>query len=256
MTAGADRRCVGVWRAGRRLTCPAAVPVAPAARTAQCASCQALDRSSSIAADTRLDDPRPFAVYLAHHAGAGIKVGITAAERGTVRLLEQGALTSLILSTGTLASARRAEHLLGSAGGLPDRVTSARKRAARTRPGTADQRAADLLATAARARHLAWPEGQTRCEPQAEDHTAAYGLSEEGLHPAAAVLPLACGHVLGGKVVCRIGTDLYLDAAAGLVLVDTRLLAGWALRRPEPGAAFTAALDVLKDQGVEQDALF
>ncbi|MGW7008514.1 DUF2797 domain-containing protein [Streptomyces sp. NPDC054933] len=50
-----------------------------------------------------MDDPRPFTVYLAHHGTAGVKVGITAVERGTARLLEQGALASLALSTRTLA---------------------------------------------------------------------------------------------------------------------------------------------------------
>ena len=253
-TCGTDRRCVGIWRAGRRLGCPAAL-VEPPARTAQCAACQALDRSSSLATDTRLDDPRPFAVYLAHHGNA-IKVGITAVERGSARLLEQGALASTVLSTGTLASARRCEHLLGAALGLPDRVTTTRKRGARARPGPSGERAAGLLAAAEQAQQLpGWPDGQTRREPQVTDHTAAYGLPAGGLRPAAALLPLVPGCVITGTVACRIGTDLYLDTPAGLVLLDARLLSGWALGRAAHGAAFTAPLEALEHRE-EQDALF
>lgn len=256
LVTGADRRCVGVWRAGRRTYCPAGAELDAAARTPQCAACTALDRSRSVAADTRIDDPRPFAVYLAHHGTAGIKVGITAVERGTARLLEQGALASVVISTGTLASARRAEHLLGAALGLPDRVTTVRKRQARSRPGTPGERAADLDAAAERAGQLVWPEGQDRCPRQVRDHAGAYGLPGGGLRPAASVGPLTPGDVISGTVMCRIGTDLYLDMARGLVLLDVRSLAGWAVNRAAPGAAFTAPMNALKYQEVEQDALF
>jgi hypothetical protein len=227
----------------------------PDARTARCSSCTALDRSSSIAADTRLDDARIFAVYLAHH-GSAIKVGITAAERGLSRLLEQGALASVILSTGTLVSARRAETLLGAALGLPDRVSSSRKRAARACPGTQARRAADLLTAARQAQQLAWPEGQVRSEPQVSDHLAVYGLPEVGLRPGAEVLPLEPGCVIRGTVSCRTGADIYLDAPAGRVLLDARLLTGWAVQRAGPGAAFTAPLHVADPRTAQHDVLF
>lgn len=252
-TTGADRLCTGVWRAGRRHRCPVAAPLPPSARSGQCDTCQALDRSSSIAADTRIDDPRPFAVYLAHHGMAGVKVGITAVARGIARLLEQGALASTILSTGTLASARRTENVLGAALGLPDRASTARKRAARLHPAAPAARAADLLAAVERTRQVAWPEGQNRREPQVVDHCAVYSLPQDGLRPAAHVLPLAAGATVAGTVTCRIATDLYLQTTSGLVLLDTRLLAGWALSRAT--GAFTAALQEL-DHEAEQDALF
>jgi hypothetical protein len=155
-----------------------------------------------------------------------------------------------------LASARRAEHLLGAALGLPDRVAAVRKRAARVRPCTAAERAAELLTTAARARDLPWPEGQRRAESQITDYASVYGLSPGGLRPVAQVLSLAPGCVVTGTVVCRIGTDLYLDTAAGLVMLDARLLAGWALARAARPAVVTAALEELDHQEVEQDALF
>ena len=246
---GEDRRCLGVWRAGRRVPCAQGAALPPQARSGQCPECTALDRSNSIAADTRPDDPRPFAVYLAHH-GSAVKVGITAVERGTARLLEQGALASLFLSSGTLMSARRSEHVLGAALGLPDRVATPRKRDARRRPGTADGRAAELGALAERVRTLSdWPPaGQQPRDPQVTDHAAAYGLPDDGLHPRAAVAPLCPGSTVAGRVACRIGTDLYLDDAAGapgLVLLDTRRLTGWSLQPAEPGARRTASLDAL-----------
>jgi hypothetical protein len=256
-TVGADRRCIGVRRAGRRHGCPLAAPLATAARSAQCPACQAADRADSIAADTRLHDPRPFNVYLAHHGGV-VKVGITAAERGETRLLEQGALASTVISCGTLTAARRVENLLGSALGLPDRVSAARKRAARGHPGTAAGRAADLLAAAERTLSLTWPQGQLRCEARVADHAAVYGLPAEGLRPAAVMLPPTPGCVITGRIACRIGADLYLDTAPGLVLLDTRLLAGWTLGRAEPGAALTAPLETLAACGHpgDQGALF
>ncbi|WP_078856573.1 DUF2797 domain-containing protein [Streptomyces sp. NBRC 109706] len=258
-TVGADRRCVGVWRSGRQLACPTAALIDPAARGARCASCQTLDRSHSVATDTGLDDPRPFTVYLAHH-GSVVKVGITAVERGASRLLEQGALASTVLSTGPLPAARRCEHLLGAALGLPDRVTAARKRAARLRPAPADERAAALLATTERAHRLpGWPDGQARREPAVVDHTAAYPLPADGLRPASAVAPLAPGHVLTGTVRCRIGGDVYLAAPGGrLVLLDTRLLAGWALAPAPPDAGFSAPLAPVehREQPEDQAALF
>jgi hypothetical protein len=239
---GADRRCIGVLRAGRRIACPGARPLDPASRSPRCGECARLDRQYSVAADTLLDDPRPYAVYLAHHGSAGIKVGITAAERGLARLLEQGALASVFLSEGTLPSARRVEHLLGLALGLPDRVSTLRKRAARAAPGAPAEREAELLALAARAATLGWPEGQARRRDAAViDHCARYGLPESGLAADAAVQPLRPGDVVRGRISCRIATDLYLAVpSAGLVLLDTRLLAGWAVSRAGADAAFTA----------------
>lgn len=248
VTVGADRRCLGVWRAGRLIDCPTGAAIEPDARSAHCASCTAADRSSSVAADTRLDDPRPFAVYLAHH-GDVVKVGITAVERGDARLLEQGALASVVLSTGTLLAARRSESMLGAALGLPDRVSTVRKRAARLRPATPAERTADLTALVERVHALPrWPpSGQLRRPVAIADLTVDYPLPPEGLAPRVAVRPLEPGASVVGRVACRIGADLYLDTSrldisAGLVLLDTRLLAGWALARAPSHTPMTAGL--------------
>ncbi|WP_237706628.1 DUF2797 domain-containing protein [Kribbella flavida] len=254
---GADRRCVGFWRSGRRLRCSTATVLAATGRSPQCPDCQGLERSNSIAADTRLDDPRSFSVYLAHH-GSVVKVGITATERGDARLLEQGALASTIISTGSLLGARRIENLLMTALSLPDRVGTTRKRAARTRPGTIADRAATLRAVADDAAQLPWPEGQNRCETEVQDHTATYGLPAQGVQPDAAVRAPVPGGVLVGRIACTIGTDVYLQTAAGLVLLDTRLLAGWALDRAPQDATFSVPLERIDPEPhqEEQDALF
>ncbi|WP_220140136.1 DUF2797 domain-containing protein [Kitasatospora acidiphila] len=171
---GADRRCVGVRHAGRRIECPLTAPLAPAARRAQCEACGALAATNSVATDTSLlDDKREYAVYLAHH-GELIKVGISRTERGSARLLEQGALASVVLSTGSLPAARRVERLLGAALGLPDRVSSSRKRRARARPGTTAEREAALAAAIGDCQGLNWPSGQARRAPVISDHAHRY----------------------------------------------------------------------------------
>lgn len=253
-TFGPDRRCIGLWRSGRRLKCTTDTVLAPEG-SAQCPDCHAMERTNSIATDTRLDDPRPFSVYLAHH-GSVIKVGITATERGQARLLEQGASASTIISTGTLVGARRVEGLLNSALQVTDRVSAVRKRAARAQPGSAADRSTSLLALAARVAELPWPEGQQRREPEVCDHLAVYGLPPDGLRATAVMLPPEPGTVVGGRLTCTIANDLYFETPAGVILVDAKLLAGWTLL-PAP-VAFTAPVEPLKHPrpATDQDVLF
>jgi len=253
--AGHDRQCLGIWRNGKRLGCPTAAPLPATAHGALCSECQTLDRSNSIAADTRLDDPREFAVYLAHH-GSRVKIGITAADRGSARLLEQGALSSAFLSSGSLAAARRVERLFSSAFGVTDRVTSPTKRTARLSPPSAAERSAELQALAGNVSSLDWPDGQTLRELEVVDHTPTYGLPADGIRPTQALAPLTPYAVLSGRITCQIARDLYLETPHGLVLVDTQLLSGWPLNPLVPGAPFTAATEAIAAPVLPQDALF
>lgn len=256
LVVGPDRRCVGVWAAGRRIPCATNTAIDPAATSGQCASCAAMARSRSVATDTQLDDPREFLVYLAHH-GSLIKAGITATERGRTRLLEQGALSAAFLSAGSLLSARRCESLLTAALGLPQQVKTARKREARRAPGTAEQHGRELTDVVARASTLDWPDGQTLRDASPFDLTDAYGLPSEGLRPGYAVAPLSPGQVITGTVACRIGRDIYLDAPGRLILLDTGLLQGWTLARADDTAAITAPLTpITVHEVVTPDALF
>lgn len=240
LVVGADRRCTGLWWDGRRVPCSARATIDAGVKSGQCDSCAAIARTRSVATDTVLDDPREFCVYLAHH-GSVIKVGITATERGPARLLEQGALSSMVLSAGTLLSARRCEALLTTALGVPQQVHTARKRGARLAPGTASARAAELVVVAEQAAGLDWPPGQTRTATALVDHTPAYGLPDGGIAPDQQIDPLQSGATIYGEVVCRVGRDLYLSTPAGTVLLDTGLLQGWALNRAEGDALLLTA---------------
>ncbi|CAM5327795.1 DUF2797 domain-containing protein [Streptomyces abikoensis] len=242
-TTGAARRCVGVRRAGRRTPCPAGAEVAAAAVSAQCAECARLDRSHSVAADTALDDPRPYDVYLAWSVPGAVKVGITAAERQGVRLLEQAALSYALLGRGPLMAARRAEAVLGAALSVPDRIPYAAKRAARCPVPARELRTAELAALHARACGLGTlPESLAVLPFAPVHHDEAFHLDR--LRPGWGTAVPAPGRTIAGTVAAVAGPDLYLDATDGRqLLVDTRQLAGWALTAASPEAETTA--DVL-----------
>ncbi|MFD5079755.1 DUF2797 domain-containing protein [Streptomyces sp. NPDC058371] len=124
---GGRRTCVGA----RGHVCPLGAAVAGRSSGARCEECARLERAHSVAADTIADDPRPYHVYLAWFGPGMVKVGITGVERGSARLLEQGAITFSWLGRGPLMAARRAEELLRAALRVPDRIPYAEKRAVR-----------------------------------------------------------------------------------------------------------------------------
>ncbi|MHA6761248.1 DUF2797 domain-containing protein [Streptacidiphilus sp. PAMC 29251] len=241
-TVTGERRCVGIWRNGRRLACPLRTEIAGRTTNPLCPDCAALDRRHSIAADTALDDPRPFHLYLAWFGPDLVKVGITAAERGRQRLLQQGALAHTWLGQGRIAGVRRTEAALGAALQLPDRMSHARKVTARSIASRPGQAAAELAAChhAAQA-STAWPETVTRLPFTAQDHLAAYHHDRaRPLQPDRAVGHLAPDDTVAGDLVAVVGPDAYLAGEDGVLLLDLRLLAGWPLakaQRPRTTAA-------------------
>jgi hypothetical protein len=252
--ARGGRHCLGVRRAGKRTPCPTGAEVPGRAGNAQCAECARLDRSFSVAADTNAADPRPYRVYLAWFGPGLVKVGITAEERGPVRLLEQGAVTWTWLGRGPLMAARRTEELLRAALGVPDRIAYARKRAARAALPDAAERAREVAALHARAAALAgWPESLERLACEAVDHAGPFGLA--GLPvPERAVTELVPGRAVGGVLAGAAGPDLHF--ADGLV-VDTRLLAGWELGPAAPDAPTGVPTARIASSGeAEQEGLF
>ncbi|WP_431041091.1 DUF2797 domain-containing protein [Streptomyces sp. P1-3] len=256
-TTGARRECAGVTRGARHTRCPVAAEVSASAVSAQCPDCARLDRSYSVAADTRADDPRPYDVYLAWFAPGLIKVGITAAEREGARLLEQAALSFTLLGRGPLMAARRAEAVLGAGLGVPDRFPYAAKRAARRDPLEREARAAELAALYGMARALpGLPESLAAAPFAPVHHDAAFHLDRvRGAAPAHGVLALAAGRTVAGEVEAVAGPDVYLRAADGRgLLLDVRQLAGWALEAAEPGAVTTA--QVRSATAPEAEALF
>ncbi|MFF3339184.1 DUF2797 domain-containing protein [Streptomyces flavidovirens] len=224
--AGAERLCVGVRRGG----CPLRAVVPRRSSGGQCPECARLERSRSVAADTMADDPRPYAVYLAWFGPGLVKVGITADERGSTRLLEQGAVAFSWLGRGPLMAARRAEELLRAALGVPDRIPYKDKRAVRTSLPARAERAREIEELHRRAGALVgWPDSLERAPFEAVDHAGVFGL--EGLRPMTGVVTeLVPGGVVAGRLLAAAGPDLHLGAAdGGVVVLDTRLMSGWEL---------------------------
>nr|WP_223182487.1 MULTISPECIES: DUF2797 domain-containing protein [unclassified Streptomyces] len=221
------RRCPGA----RGNPCPIAAAVPGRATGGRCPECARLDRAHSVAADTFLDDPRPYRVYLAWFGPGMTKVGITGEERGPVRLLEQGAVTFGWLGRGPLMAARRTEEVLRQALGVPDRIAYERKRAVRHALPPAPERAAEVLALYRRAREVGgWSETLEPLECEPYDHAAVFGL--DGLPPLdGTVTELTDGGVVAGRLLATAGPDLHLLAPDGRCLVlDTRLMGGWMLQ--------------------------
>jgi hypothetical protein len=252
--AEGQRRCVGA----RGNPCPLVAVVSGRATGARCAECARLDRAHSVAADTMADDPRTYRVYLAWFGPGMVKVGITAEERGPARLLEQGAVVFSWLGRGPLMAARRTEELLRSALGVPDRIPYADKRAVRAAlPGVAE-RAAEVEELHRRAVGLTgWAESLERIGFEAVDHAGVFGL--DGLPAATGVVrELVDGGVVAGRLVAAAGPDLHLRTAGdGVVVLDTRLMTGWALVGSDSGAGVTVPLaDMGSAPGSVQDGLF
>ncbi|MFG2982927.1 DUF2797 domain-containing protein [Streptomyces sp. NPDC048258] len=255
--ARAERRCLGVRRAGKRTPCPTGATVPGRAGNAQCPECARLDRSFSVAADTNAADPRTYRVYLAWFGPGMVKVGITAEERGSARLLEQGAVAWAWLGRGPLMATRRTEELLRAALGVPDRIPYARKRAVRAQLPAAPDRAREVAELHALAAALpGWPESLERVECEVADHAGPFGL--DGLPaPARVITEMVPGGAVVGRLAGAAGPDLHL--ADGLV-VDTRLLAGWELAAPGDEAVTTVPVAVVPPVAAqppaEQDGLF
>ncbi|MFC8348879.1 DUF2797 domain-containing protein [Streptomyces sp. NPDC057280] len=249
---GGVRTCVGA----RGHACPVRAAVPGRSTGARCEECARLDRAHSVAADTIADDPRPYHVYLAWFGPGMTKVGITAEERGSARLLEQGAVCFSWLGAGPLMAARRTEELLRAALRVPDRIPYADKRAVRSAlPGTAAERAAEIAELHGRALALGnWPQS-LRAEPfRPVDHVGVFGLA--GV-PAAvgAVSELVAGGVVGGQLLAAAGPDLHLDTGSGVIVLDTRLMTGWELVPAEGTEVSVPVREFRREAGV-QDGLF
>ncbi|MDG9720608.1 DUF2797 domain-containing protein [Streptomyces sp. DH24] len=252
---GGTRTCVGA----RGHPCPVKAPVSARSTGARCEECARLDRAHSVAADTIADDPRPYRVYLAWFGPGMVKVGITAVERGSARLLEQGAVCFSWLGTGPLMAARRTEEVLRAALGVPDRIPYADKRAVRSAlPGGEAERAAEIAGLHARAVALdGWPESLTVEPFRPVDHVRDFGLAGAPV-AVGEVTELVPGGAVSGELVAAAGPDLHLATGRGVVVLDTRLMTGWGLVTVgdflDAGAAFPVR--EFKTVAGVQDGLF
>ncbi|MEU6018953.1 DUF2797 domain-containing protein [Streptomyces sp. NPDC047515] len=248
--AAGRRGCVGA----RGNVCPVGAVVSGRSTGARCPECARLDRAHSVAADTIVDDPRTYRVYLAWFGPGMVKVGITAEEREAARLREQGAVVFSWLGRGPLMAARRTEELLRSALGVPDRIPYARKRAVRAvLPGAAERRAevTELYGRAVALEGAGWPESLERLPFEAVDHTGVFGL-DGAVEVAWAVTELVDGGVVGGRLVAAAGPDLHLETVThGAVVLDTRLMTGWELAGADPGAGVDVPVADIGGGGVQ-----
>ncbi|MFF1511646.1 DUF2797 domain-containing protein [Streptomyces sp. NPDC058326] len=230
------RRCPGA----RGNRCPLEAVVPGRATGGRCAECARLDRAHSVAADTFLDDPQPYRVYLAWFGPGMTKVGITAEARGEARLLEQGAVTFSWLGRGPLMAARRTEEVLRQALGVPDRVAYERKRAARHTLPAAPVRVGEVEELHRRAGAVGgWTETLEPLEFAPRDHVEVFGL--DGLPPLdGTVTELVDGGVVSGRLLAAAGPDLHLlDPGGRCLALDTRLMSGWALQGAGAGDAMS-----------------
>ncbi|WP_372494494.1 DUF2797 domain-containing protein [Actinoallomurus purpureus] len=140
------RRCTGVWNGSRRIACPTATEVPEKGTDAQCPACAAGDRGRALARDATLgDDDRTYALYLAWFGAELLKVGLTAADRGRDRLLEQGAITAILLGTGPYTAVRRAERTIAASGLATERISARAKADAWWALPTGEVRARQVL---------------------------------------------------------------------------------------------------------------
>lgn len=252
--AAGERHCSGA----RGNACPLAAVVPARSTGGRCPECGRLDRAHSVAADTIPDDPRTYRVYLAWFGPGMVKVGITAEERGAARLREQGAVVFSWLGRGPLMAARRAEEVLRAALGVPDRIPYARKRAVRADLPEAAVRGAEIAELYGRAAALegrGWPEALERLPFGAVDHAGIFGIGAAA-GAAKAVTGLVDGGAVAGRLVAAAGPDLHLDTGTdGVVVVDTRLMSGWALTAAGTGAGVSVPT-VAVGGGAAQDGLF
>lgn len=251
---GGVRTCVGA----RGHACPVRAAVSGRSTGARCEDCGRLDRAHSVAADTIADDPRPYHVYLAWFGPGMTKVGITALERGSARLLEQGAVCFTWLGAGPLMAARRTEELLRAALRVPDRIPYADKRAVRSGlPASAAERAAEVEDLHARAVALdAWPESLVREPCQPVDHAGVFGLADLA-GAVGEVTELVAGGAVSGRLVAAAGPDLHVETGGGVVVVDTRLMTGWELLPTGGDGELTVPVREFREREASmQDGLF
>lgn len=206
-----------------------------------------------------LKDDRDFGLYLAWFGPAVVKVGLTAAERGTDRLAEQGALTFTWLAHGRLPAIRAAEQAVSAAGLAPERRSRRTKLAAWWNLPDAGHRHQELTRTH---RHILdtadWPAGLTLEPATVVDHVDLFGLNHPPA-PCREITQLVPGSVVNGTVRTAAGRDLILDTSGGPVLLDARKLAGWPVQpttAPLTGLTLTDCDYARSPDGIGQDPLF
>lgn len=258
-TVAGPRRCVGVRTAHRHHPCPLAAELDPGSKAGQCSSCQDADQGLALARDQILDDGRTYRLYLAWFGPGLAKVGLTAEQRGTARLVEQAALAWTFVARGSLPSIRRAELTVAQSGLARERFTSKAKVGGWWEPLGPGERAAAVRALRAEVLQVLAGHGvELFPDPPVTDQVDLFGLTDGPPPSYREITTLSPGATLGGTLHPPIGRHLFLtpdQPGTPPALLDTRLLIGWTLR-PTPHTACTGFTDQLRTRPVEQAALF
>ncbi len=258
---GPQRCCIGVWLAQqqRRQPCPFSHPISPPATRAQCDPCGTADPGKMLARNATIDDGREYALYLAWFGPGLTKVGLTATERGTDRLTEQGALAFSWLARGRLPAVRAAEQRISISGLAPERLNRRVKLATWWNVPDQTQRHEELSAAYQQIiETVPWPVGLNREAFAVVDQVELFGLDSLP-DSCQEITTLTSGAVLSGTVRCAVGRDLLLDTPDGPLLADTRLLAGWSLHpttAAPTGLQLRACDDTRNDDASTQASLF
>jgi Protein of unknown function (DUF2797) len=230
-TLAGPRRCCGIWTGLARRPCPLG-SLLEDSTDPQCRPCAAADPGRALARDAAGDDGRAYGLYLAWFGPGLLKIGLTAAERGRDRLLEQGAIAYLMLASGSYAGIRRAERMVSLAGLARERIPARAKASAWPNlPGAYDRAAALTTAQARIREQLTWPAGTTLAAEPVIDQAADFGLDRPVPDTWDEVTAIASGARVAGKLAAIVGRHILLDAEPGPLLLDMRRVAGWALAR-------------------------
>ncbi|MFC8448278.1 DUF2797 domain-containing protein [Kitasatospora sp. NPDC057223] len=235
---GGPRRCGGVRTAGGHHPCPYEAVIEPGGKSSQCPSCQGADPGLALARDQILDDGRTYRLYLAWFGTGVLKVGLTAEQRGTTRLLEQGALGYTFVARGSLPGVRRAELTVAQAGLARERLSARTKSAcwwSLPEPALRHRELAELRGSVVQL--LSGHAIELLPDGQPVDQVGLFGLAGGAPPVYREITALSDGATLSGVLRPPVGRHLFLDTGPDEppLLLDTRLLTGWTLT-PAAGA--------------------
>jgi hypothetical protein len=256
------RTCTGVWADAMRRPCPSGAAVKADSTDSQCGACARADKGRQIARDAAPDDGREYLLYLAGFGPGLVKVGLTAADRGRDRLLEQGAISFAVLAAGSYGPVRQTERTVSATGLAAERVTAKAKAAAwpvLPPPGERAQALGSIRDNIAST--VSWPDGVERRPGTVIDQARDFGLDASLPVRWREVTAISDGAVLSGAIRVVIGRRALLDTTEGLLLCDMRRVAGWAIRPvpddiPPAGLTLAAGPATGEADARAQQALF
>ena len=260
------RCCVGVWQSteGVRRHCVHAATIRATSPDAQCRVCAWSDRGRLLARDALPDDGRRYALYLAWFGPGLFKVGMTAEDRGTNRLAEQGAVAFSWLARGSMTGIRQAERQAAATGIASERIRYRAKAGAWYSLPSAPQRAAAVAeGHAAITAAVQLSDGLERADCEVVDQAALFGLDRLPPPPVREVRAFTAGATLAGRVLVLTGRLALVATGDETLLLDTRLLDGWRLAatseaggRGSTGLELAGLGDLWKQAAAGQDSLF